>query len=122
MPDLRNWWRYGQESFVALRPNAWYMPERVTVVNWLDTFAEMVAVRNVIDADPILSTRVDTMVGTEFSLQQRRLDWVLVECLLEPVIATMRTYELDEAVFDQQYASSKLAFWSTPFGSSSSSR
>jgi hypothetical protein len=20
MPDLRNWWRYGQESFVALRP------------------------------------------------------------------------------------------------------
>jgi hypothetical protein len=31
MPDLRNWWRYGQESFVALRPNAWHMPERVTV-------------------------------------------------------------------------------------------
>jgi hypothetical protein len=25
MPDLRNWWRYGQESFVALRPNAWHM-------------------------------------------------------------------------------------------------
>jgi hypothetical protein len=103
MPDLRSWWRYGQESFVALRPNAWHMPERVTLVNWLDTFAEMVAVRNVIDADPILSTRVDTMVGTEFSLQQRRLDWLLVECLLEPMIVTTRTYEFDEAVFDLRY-------------------
>src|SRR3954466_5797085 len=40
MPDLRNWWRYGQESFVALRPSAWHMPERVAMVNWLDTFAE----------------------------------------------------------------------------------
>jgi hypothetical protein len=103
MPDLRNWWRYGQESFVALRPNAWHTPEQVTVVNWLDTFAEMVAVRNVIDADLILSTRVDTMVGTEFSLQQRRLDWLLVECLLEPMIVTTRTYEFDEAVFDLHY-------------------
>ncbi|EME63346.1 hypothetical protein [Amycolatopsis decaplanina] len=48
----------------------------------------------------VLSTRVDTMAGTEFSLRQRRLDWVPVECLLEPVIATTRTYEFDEAVFD----------------------
>jgi hypothetical protein len=103
MPDLRNWWRYGQESFVALRPNAWYMPERVTMVNWLDTFAEMVAVRDAIDADPILSTRVDTMIGTEFSLQKRRLDWLLVEHLLEPMIVTTRTYEFNETVFDLHY-------------------
>lgn len=103
MPDLRNWWRYSQESFVALRPHAWYTPEYVTRVNWLDTFAEMVAVRDVIDADPILSTRVDTMVGVEFSLQQRKLDWLLVECLLEPLIVTTRTYEFDEAVFDLLY-------------------
>ena len=104
MPDHRSWWRYGQESFVALRPNAWHMPERVTTVNWLDTFAEMVAVCEAIDADPILSTRVDTMVGTEFSLQQRRLDWLLVEHLLEPMIVTTRTYEFDEAVFDEHYS------------------
>ncbi|WP_410593656.1 hypothetical protein [Amycolatopsis sp. lyj-23] len=103
MPDLRNWWRYGQESFAAVRPDAWYMPERVTMVNWLDTFAEMVAVRNSIDADPILSTRIDTLVGTEFSLQHRRLDWLLVECLLEPMIVTTRTYTFDEAVFDLHY-------------------
>jgi len=103
MPDHRSWWRYGQESFVALRPNAWHMPERVTTVNWLDTFAEMVAVCEAIDADPILSTRVDTMVGTEFSLQQRRLDWLLVEHLLEPMIVTTRVYEFDEAAFDLHY-------------------
>jgi len=64
----------------------------------------MVAVREAIDVDPILSTRVDTMVGTEFSLQQRRLDWLLVEHLLEPMIVTTRTYEFDEAVFDEHYS------------------
>ena len=31
IPDLRNWWRYGQESFVALRPNAWHLPERARI-------------------------------------------------------------------------------------------
>jgi hypothetical protein len=79
------------------------MPERVPIVNWLDTFTEMLAVRQAIDADPILNTRVDTMVGTEFSLRHRRLDWLLVEHLLEPMIVTTRTYEFDEAVFDLHY-------------------
>ncbi len=102
-PDLRNWWRYGQESFVALRPHAWHMPERVTTVHWLDTFAEMGAVREAIDADPILSTRLDTTVGVEFSLQLRRLDWLLVEHLLEPMIVTTRAYEFDDAAFDSHY-------------------
>jgi len=103
IPDLRNWWRYGQESFVALRPNAWHLPERVAMVNWLDTFAEMASVREAIDVDPTLSMRVDTMVGTEFSLQQRRLDWLLVENLLEPLIVTSRAYEFRVAVFDLHY-------------------
>jgi hypothetical protein len=103
MPDLRNWWRYGQESFVALRSSAWHMPERVAMVNWLDTFAEMGAVREAIDADPVLGTRIDTMVGTEFSLQQRRLDWLLVEHLLEPMIVTSRAYEFDGAVLELHY-------------------
>jgi hypothetical protein len=103
MPDLRNWWRYGQESFVSLRPNAWHMPERVTMVGWLNTFTEMVAVREAIDADPVLSTRLDTMVGTEFSLQQRELTWLLVQHLLEPMIATTRTYDFADAVFELHY-------------------
>lgn len=80
------------------------MPEHVTKVNWFDTFAEMVAVRDAIDADPILSTRVDTMVGVEFSLQQRRLDWLLIEHLLEPMIVTTRTYEFDELFAEPQPA------------------
>ena len=103
MADLRNWWRFGQESFVALRPVAWHMPERVTVVGWLSTFAEMTAVREAIDADPVLGTRLDTMVGTEFSLNQRPLDWLLVEHLLEPMIIASRSYEFDEAAFDLQF-------------------
>lgn len=103
MANLRNWWRYGQESFVALRPNAWHMPERVTVVGWLSTFAEMTAVREAIDADPVLGTRLDTMVGTEFSLNQRPLDWLLVEHLLEPMIIASRSYEFDEALFELQF-------------------
>lgn len=103
MADLRNWWRHGQESFIALRPNAWHMPERVTVVGWLNTFTEMTAVRNAIDADPVLGTRVDTMVGTEFSLNQRPLDWLLVQHLLEPMIITSSSYDFDEAVFEQHF-------------------
>lgn len=103
MADLRNWWRFGQESFVALRRNAWHMPERVTVVGWLGTFAEMNAVREAIDADPVLGTRLDTMVGTEFSLNQRPLDWLLVEHLLEPLIIASRSYVFDETAFDLQF-------------------
>jgi hypothetical protein len=103
MVDHRNWWRYGRESFVALRPDVWHMPERVTVAGWLDTFTEMAVVREAIDADPVLSTRLDTMVGTEFSLSQRRLDWLLVEHLLEPVIVSSRVYGFDQAVFEQHF-------------------
>ncbi|MDX8031743.1 hypothetical protein SK803_16075 [Lentzea sp. BCCO 10_0856] len=103
IPDSRQWWRHGQESFVALRPEGWHMPNGVTKVNWLDTFTEMAAVRSAIDGDPILSARVDTMVGVEFSLKQRRLDRLLVEHLLEPMVITTRAYLFDETVFDLHY-------------------
>ncbi len=103
MTDLRNWWRYGQESFVALRPMAWHMPERVTIVGWLNSFSEMAAVRDAISVDPVLGARVDTMVGTEFSLNQRPLDWLLVQHLLEPMIIDIRTYDFNEAVFEQHF-------------------
>ncbi|WP_051362475.1 hypothetical protein [Amycolatopsis thermoflava] len=79
------------------------MPERVTVVGWLSTFAEMTAVREAIDADPVLGTRLDTMVGTEFELNLRPLDWLLVEHLLEPMIVACRSYEFDEAAFEFQF-------------------
>ncbi|MGH3822312.1 MAG: hypothetical protein ACRDRA_05670 [Pseudonocardiaceae bacterium] len=103
MPDYRRWWRQGQQSFVARRPNAWHLPDRVPMVGWLDTFPEMLSVRNVINADPIVSARVDTAVGTEFCLQDRRLDWLLVEHLLEPMVVTVHAYRFEEAVFDTLY-------------------
>lgn len=100
MPDLRHWRRCSQSSFVALRRAAWQMPERVSTVSWLDTFSAMADVRKVIDADPVISARVDTSVGTEFSLQPRRLDWLLVEHLLEPIVLATRAFQFNEAVFD----------------------
>lgn len=100
MPDLRHWRRYSQSSFVALRRAAWHMPERVSTVGWLDTFSQMADVRKAIDADPVLGARVDTAVGTEFSLHPRRLDRLLVEHLLEPIVLVTRTFRFDETVFD----------------------
>lgn len=103
MPDLRHWQRYSQSSFVALRRAAWHMPARISTLGWLDTFPEMADVRMVIDADPVISARVDTSVGTEFSLQYRRLNWLLVERLLKPIVLGTRGFEFDETVFDVYY-------------------
>lgn len=103
LADLRDWWRHGQESFVALRPNAWHMPAQVRVVGWLDTFTEMGSVRAAFGADPVLNTRVDTGVGTEFSKTQRELGWLLVRHLLEPLIVATRAYVFDKALFKQHF-------------------
>jgi hypothetical protein len=103
LQDSRGWWRCSQSSFVALRPAAWHMPQRVSTVGWLDTFPEMADVRTVIEADPVISTRVDTGVGTEFSLQFRLLDWLLVEHLLEPIVLEIRAFRFEEGVFDAHY-------------------
>jgi hypothetical protein len=102
--DMRNWWRYDQESFGTQRPNAWHMPDHVHEVGWLDTFAEMATVRAAIAADSVLADRVDGMVGTEFSLRKRELGWLLVQHLLEPIIVATRTYAFDEAAFDLHFA------------------
>ena len=60
--------------------------------------------RGAIDADPVLRTRVDTMVGTEFSLRQQPLDALLLRYLVEPVILISRGYALDQEVFDRHFA------------------
>lgn len=104
LPDLQRWWRYGQETFVALRPDAWDAPDRVGTVGWLDTFAEMAVVREAIDADTFLSTRVDTSVGAEFSLKDRPLDRLLIEHLLEPMITAAHTYEFSGPGFQTHYS------------------
>jgi hypothetical protein len=104
MPDLRHWRRFSQTSFVALRWVAWHMPERVSTVDWLDTFPEMAVVRQVVETDPITGSRVDTVVGTEFSKNHRRLDWLLVEHLLEPIVRASRSFEFDDITFDLYYS------------------
>ncbi|UOX90429.1 hypothetical protein MUY14_07340 [Amycolatopsis sp. FBCC-B4732] len=104
LPDLRHWRRFSQSSFVALRATAWHMPERASTVAWLDTFPEMTAVREIINADPVIRSRVDTVVGTEFAKQFRRLSWLLVEHLLEPIVLATGTYQVDEDAFEASYA------------------
>ena len=101
--DLERWWRHGQESFVGLQPRAWLMPEDVPVVGWLDKFAEITAVRQAYDADPVLGARVDTLIGTEFNRQGRNFGWLLIEHIIQPMILTTGTYDFDEAVFDRLY-------------------
>lgn len=103
LQDSRHWRRYSQTSFVALRRASWQMPERVSTVGWLDTFPEMADVRKVIETDLVMNTRVDTAVGTEFSLQHRRLNWLLVEHLLEPIVLDVRAFGFQEDVFDAHY-------------------
>lgn len=104
MPDMRHSRRFSQTSFVALRQSAWHMPERVSTVDWLDTFPTMKNVRTVVDADPVIGARVDTVVGTEFARNYRRLNWLLVEHLLEPIVLSTRTFQFDEATFNAHYA------------------
>jgi hypothetical protein len=104
LADMRHWRRCSQSSFVALRATAWHIPERASTVAWLDTFSEMGAVREIINADPIIRSRVDTVVGTAFTKQFRRLSWVLVEHLLEPMVLATGTYRFDDDAFEASYA------------------
>jgi len=101
--DLRHWQRFTQTSFVALQTNAWHMPDGVSTVGWLDPFPEMADVRKLISADPVLGSRVDNQVGPEFSRNFRRLDWLLIQQLIEPIVRATRSYRFDNTVFDSHY-------------------
>ncbi|MFI5590033.1 hypothetical protein ACIA5G_33650 [Amycolatopsis sp. NPDC051758] len=102
--DMRDWRRFSQSSFVALKAAAWHMPHRASEVGWLDTFPEMAAVREIANADPIIGSRVDTVVGTEFAKQFQRFSGLLVEHLLEPIVLATRAYHLDNDAFEESYA------------------
>ncbi|WP_435122442.1 hypothetical protein [Micromonospora tulbaghiae] len=104
VPDFGEWHRHGQESFVAIRRGAWQMPARVTDYRFLDTFAEMAAVRAVVAADQVLRERVDCLVGLEFALTLRQLGPTLVKHVLEPMVAAVRGYRFDQEAFDAAYS------------------
>lgn len=104
VPDFGEWHRHGQESFVAIQRGAWQMPDRVAHYRFLDTFAEMTAVRAVVAADEVLRERVDCVVGVEFALTFRQLGWTLVKHILEPMVAALRAYRFDQDAFDVAYS------------------
>ncbi|WP_205809345.1 hypothetical protein [Micromonospora sp. HNM0581] len=104
VPDFGEWHRHGQESFVAIRRGAWQMPARVTDYRFLDTFAEIGAVRAVVAADEVLRERVDCLVGVEFALTLRQLGWTLVKHVLEPMVAAVGGYRFDQEAFDAAYS------------------
>ncbi|WP_326564413.1 hypothetical protein [Micromonospora peucetia] len=103
VPDFGEWHRHGQESFVAIRHGAWQMPGRVADYRFLDTFAEMAAVRAIVAADEVLRERVDCVVGVEFALTHRQLGWTLVQHVLEPMVVAVRSYRFDQDAFDAAY-------------------
>ncbi|MEV6377673.1 hypothetical protein [Micromonospora musae] len=104
VPDFGEWHRLGQESFVAIRRGAWQMPGRVADYRFVDTFAEMAAVRAAVAADEVLRERVDCLVGVEFALTLRQLGWTLVKHVLEPMVAAIRSYRFDQDAFDAAYS------------------
>jgi len=102
-PDFQTWTRQGQESFLALRRNAWRMPDRVPLLRWLEGFEAMKSVRSVITTDPELNARVDCCVGVEFWSHGRNLITLLLRYLLDPMVRDTRSYQYNEATFDQHY-------------------
>ena len=108
--DNRRWWRHGQEDLSGVQPRGWSMPTEVPIVGWLDTFAEMTAVRWTYGADPKLSARVDTLIGAEFNRQSRSFAWLLIQHVITPMVLDTGTYDFDAAVFDRVYADFEQGF------------
>lgn len=104
-PDNARWWRQGQEEFIGLQCDAWHMPDDLPIYGWLDRFPEMAAVREAYAADPVLGSRVDTMMGNPWSRSGTDFYWILAQHVIEPLVTKTRSYHLDEAVFDQIYRS-----------------
>jgi Apea-like HEPN len=110
MPDNQHWWRYGQETFVGLRPQAWHMPPYVPIVGWLDSFPEMVDVRALYFADPVLGPRVDALLGTITSRAARNFDWLFIQQVIEPMVLITGSYEFVQDVFRKPYARFESGF------------
>ncbi|MEV6637874.1 hypothetical protein AB0M54_44835 [Actinoplanes sp. NPDC051470] len=113
LPDNKHWWRYGQESFVGLRPRAWLMPPYVPIVGWLDTFPEMKAVRASYAADPVRGPRIDALLGTMVSRTGRNFDWLFIQHVIEPMVLSTGSYECRADVFRRVYGQFELGFGAT---------
>lgn len=102
--DTNGWNRFGQREFGARRRDTWLMPPAVSTLGWLDRLPAMQPVREAFAADPVLSKRVDCLVGVEFSLNARQLEWLLIKELLEPMVVRLRAYRFEPAAFGEAYS------------------
>lgn len=102
--DYNVWERQGQESLIQRRREIWQHPLVLSAHHWWDRLPEMGAFRGALDANEVLRTRVDTMVGFPFATTPRKLDRLLILDLLSPLVEASRTYVFDRDVFDAAYA------------------
>ncbi|MEU6623352.1 hypothetical protein ABZ926_21635 [Streptomyces litmocidini] len=82
----------------------WSQPALLSSRDWWYRLPEYEALHRVIQDHELLRTRVDTMVGSPSSLVARRLDIVVLQYLLTPVIEAVRAYRLDDDAFESAYA------------------
>ena len=100
--DYDTWQRTGQESFLLRTAAQWQPPADCVPGPWMERLAGMSALRETIAADTALASRVDTLVGAEFSAQHRPLARLVLELVTDLVTAT-GSWNLDEAVFEPLY-------------------
>ena len=102
--DYRSWKRSQQEVFLGNEHELWQHPTEFSSSDWWRTLPEYHALRAVIDDHEVLRTRLDNMVGYPSSLLRRRLDTIVVEHLLTPVVMKTRSYRFDHDAFETAYA------------------
>jgi hypothetical protein len=102
--DHRSWKRCQQEVFLVEERDLWSHPAELSSREWWYRFPEYEALRAVIQDHELLRNRVDTMVGFPSSLVARRLDVVVVQHLLTPVVEASRAYRFHRNAFEDAYA------------------
>jgi hypothetical protein len=108
--DNQRWRRFAQEDFIGLERDAWIMPDTLPYHGWLDKFPEMASVRATYAEDPILSARVDTLMGTTFMRTGTNFYWILAKHVIEPLVKETRSYEFDDVTFNGIYANFERQF------------
>jgi hypothetical protein len=101
---LDGWRRSSQETLVLVRRQGWRHPVALSSYGWWDRLAPMDAFRKALAGHPELSSRVDTLIGFEFSAIRRPLTRVLTMQVLTSLVEATRSYVFDRATFAEVYA------------------
>ncbi|WP_061296225.1 hypothetical protein [Herbidospora cretacea] len=97
------WSRSSQETLMVIRRQRWRHPMALSSPYWWEQLPQMRAFRTVLASHPELSSRVDTLIGFDFSAQRRDLQQLLIVDLLTPLVEAARDYVFDRTVFDVAY-------------------